>query len=712
MRNKSTCAMNKTDLIQKIKQLEGISQDERSYLINLVNTKKKYGLVWEDKPEDVEEQLRTQLPVLREMVEKRIMSEPGFMGLNDSHDSKKSNQLQPSLFEEVENHSNQENQINHSSDNVDAPNHILIEGDNLHALTALSFTHEGKIDVIYIDPPYNTGNKDFIYNDQFVDKEDGFRHSKWLSFMHKRLIIAHKLLSSSGVVIISIGYHEVHNLVLLCEELFRDKQVVCVTVQTSGGKPSSGFNYLQEYLIFITSNDFSPNPLSFTGGVSRSPFEGLTLSTFSKTQRPNQTYPIFIENKTGCIVGHGPSLTTRVKDGNYIGELKDFKFDFTEAPVGAVALWPITSKGSECVWRLIPSRLMKDWDDGYIKVSTNTNDKNPNKYSVQYLPEGVIKKVRSGELQVIGTEEGRPTLFFGENTTVGSEIPTIWLEKSFYTNKGSSLLKDILQNNKFAYPKPIELIIEILKGTSQLTSVILDFFAGSGTTLHATMQLNAEDGGNRQCIMVTNNENNICEEVTYERNRRVIQGYTNSKGDWVNGLTNNNLRYYKSEFVPSTKTEPNKRLLTQTSTDLLCIKENCYTELTESIGFNPAQCRIFTNDSGKYLMVVYHSRKQLEVYEQLIAYIKSINDLSDTIKLYAFSPEKETLLEDFAEVADKIDAVPLPEAIYNAYRATFRTLKLDKKSPAAVLDATQTLSPLSDELSDNNELNDLSQDEE
>jgi len=266
----------------------------------------------------------------------------------------------------------------------------------------------------------------------------------------------------------------------------------------------------------------------------------------------------------------------------------------------------------------------------------------------------------------------------------------------------------------FDTPKPTKLLNRILKISTKVDKpyIILDFFAGSGTTLHATMQLNALDGGNRQCIVVTNNENNICEEVTYERNRRVIQGYTNSKGEWVQGLTNNNLRYYKSEFVPSLKTEPNKRLLTQTSTDLLCIKDDCYTELTESIGFNPAQCRIFTNDSGRYLMVVYHSRKQLEVYEQLIAYIKSIDDLSENIKLYAFSPEKETLLEDFAEVADKIDAVPLPEAIYNAYRATFRTLKLDKKSSAAVLDATQTLSPLSDELSDNNELSDLSQDQE
>jgi adenine-specific DNA-methyltransferase len=190
--------MNKTGLIQKIKQLEGITADERSYLINLVNTKKKYGLVWEDKPEYLEEQLRESLPVLKEVKEKRILAKD----LTQTQHEKKA----PELFE-ANNHANHTNPKNHSSDN-DAPNHILIEGDNLHALTALTFTHEGKIDVIYIDPPYNTGNKDFKYNDHFVDKEDSYRHSKWLSFMEKRLRIAKRLLSEKGVIFISIDDNE------------------------------------------------------------------------------------------------------------------------------------------------------------------------------------------------------------------------------------------------------------------------------------------------------------------------------------------------------------------------------------------------------------------------------------------------------------------------------------------------------------------------
>lgn len=260
------------------------------------------------------------------------------------------------------------------------------------------------------------------------------------------------------------------------------------------------------------------------------------------------------------------------------------------------------------------------------------------------------------------------------------EAVTTWWDDVGTTTEGTKLLKEIIPNCDFTNPKPINLLDRILQLSTKKSSetTILDFFAGSGTTLHATMALNAEDGGNRQCILVTNNENNICEEVTYERNKRVIQGYTNAKGVEIDGLTNNNLRYFKSEFVPSTKTERNKRLLTLASTELICIKEDCYQEITAKEGFDSSLCTIFTNGKGKYLIVVYHSREINEVCEKLVEYIQNL-EVSEKVKLYGFSPEKETLVEDFIDVSDKIDAVPLPEAIYNAYRATFKILKLDKK---------------------------------
>lgn len=213
--------MNKQDLITKIKQLNGISQDERAYLINLVNTKKKYGLVWEDKPEDVEEQLRDNLPVLREVVEKRILA--------------------PSPLERAG------GEVLGS----EAPNHILIEGDNLHALTALTFTHVGRIDVIYIDPPYNTGNKDFVYNDHFVDKEDSYRHSKWLSFMDKRLRIAKRLLSEKGVIFISIDDNEQSQLKLLCDEVFGDKNFIDNIIWKKTENIKMDSNFLSQNKDFI-----------------------------------------------------------------------------------------------------------------------------------------------------------------------------------------------------------------------------------------------------------------------------------------------------------------------------------------------------------------------------------------------------------------------------------------------------------------------------
>lgn len=253
---------------------------------------------------------------------------------------------------------------------------------------------------------------------------------------------------------------------------------------------------------------------------------------------------------------------------------------------------------------------------------------------------------------------------------------------NFINRKGADFIKQY--DIDFSYSKPFELIQHLIKITNKSNDItVLDFFAGSGTTLHSVMNLNSQDNGKRTCIITTNNESNICEEVTYPRCERTIKPYTNKKGEEMPFFPNNNLRYYKTEFIPSQKSELNKRLLTRASTDLLCIKEDCYIDITEINNFSTKQCKIFTNNIGKYMVIIYHSRQQLQVCDQLVGYIKTLKDISEKIRLYAFSPEKETLSEDFIEVADKIDAVPLPEAIYNAYRATFRAIKLDKKQPVS-----------------------------
>ena len=468
---------------------------------------KKYGLVWEQHEEAVDVMMRTHIPVFTEDAGKEITTSAG--GVYN----------------------------------------FLLEGDNLHSLRLLEKTHRGRIDVIYIDPPYNTGSKDFVYDDAYVDDNDGYKHSKWLSFMNQRLLSARNLLKKDGVLVISIGYQEVNNLMLLCQEIFSDRQVACVTIQTSGGKPNGGFTYVHEYIIFVTPNDFQPRKMSFTGGISRSPFEGLTLSTFDKTTRPNQAYPIFIDRETMNIVGVGKSLTERVNEGTYSGELADFPFDFDEAPEGTAALWPISSKGAECVWRLIPERLKNDWEKGYLKVSKNKSKVNPNEYSVQYLPEGVISKINSGELEVVGQEPGAPTLVFGENKTVGGEIPTIWTEKDFHTTKGTAAIKEIFGDKRFSYPKPLELIVEILRAVTKTDSVVLDFFAGSGTTGQACLELNKQDSGNRRFIVCTNNEGDICNNVTYPRLQTIISGVRIDGSTYSDGIPAN-LKYYRTDFVP------------------------------------------------------------------------------------------------------------------------------------------------------------------
>jgi adenine-specific DNA-methyltransferase len=269
------------------------------------------------------------------------------------------------------------------------------------------------------------------------------------------------------------------------------------------------------------------------------------------------------------------------------------------------------------------------------------------------------------------------------------EVPPNLIDNSFGvgTNENAEAELIALDLNEFDYPKPSSLIDYLLKFNGKNNGVILDFFAGSGTTLDALMQLNKKDNGCRIGIICTNNQNGIAENICYERNKRKITGYTSTLSHITESLVNNNLRYYKACFIPSERTEVNRRKLTQESTDLLCIKEDCYNNVSKEYFLNEKEAKLFTNGLGKFMLVVYHSRNQMEVVEKLTGIIPTI-ETTEKIKLYAFSPEKETIEADFLSVADKIEAVPLPDSIYNAYRATFRTLKLDNKQAKPVYEPT------------------------
>ena len=592
--------MNKYELAKKITQLDGLTNEEKASLVELLRSQKKYGLVWEDKPEEIETRLVDELPVLTEVPERAIVSE-----------------------------------------SPDAPNHILIEGDNLEALTALAYTHEGKIDVIYIDPPYNTGNKDFVYNDSYVDREDGYRHSKWLSFMNKRLQIAKSLLSSGGVIFISIDDNEQAQLKLLCDEIFGGNNFKSnsIIVNNRGGRDYGGIALQHDYILIYSNNKGELNLINdhdkkFQYQDSEGGFNLMELRNrnvkFNISNRPNLCYPFYVNPNNA--------------DANNLLEIS------LEPKDGFVEVYPAKSNGIQTVWR---------WGKEE-KSRANLNKQ-------------IFGKVnRNGGYMIV--QKYRKTTKMQRS---------IWDEKEFVNERGSEVLKEILTQNIFSYPKSVATIKRVLELGTNSTSTILDFFAGSGTTLHATMQLNAEDGGHRKCILVTNNENNICEEVTYERNKRVIQGYTTPKGEEVEGLHNNNLRYYRTNFLSRDKSVKNMRQLVRLATDMLCIKNDIYTEAPfcgKNINKNIA--RYFDNGQGNRMLVIYEERA-IQLLVQLMAQTED-----DGIKtmVYVFSPGADPYTDDFEDIAERVKLCALPSAIYEAYKRV-----LPKRKPKFLDEALQEM---------------------
>jgi len=604
--------MDKTELAKRIREIEGLTNEERSELLALLNSRKRYGLIWEDKPEEAEEILKTHIPVLTEVKDKEIA---------------------------------------HGTETQKNPNHILIEGDNLHALTSLCYTHEGKIDVIYIDPPYNTGNKDFVYNDSYVDSEDSYRHSKWLSFMNKRLRIAKRLLSDKGVIFISIDDNEQANLKLLCDEVFGENNNVGILptiMNLKGNQDQFGFAGTHEYTFVYAKNKYfcSLGLLDIDDEELEEWFEdekgfykkGATLKRTGqdapREKRPYGYFPILINKKTNSI--------------SYINE-NEFNSIYN----------PLEKTFND----IYVNELCKKYSSlGYLVLLPSIDSK-PTSWRWSYSK---IRKENS-EIIIIG-ENKNISLYKKQRPEIGdlpSKKPKSVLYKASYSSgNGTSQLKQLSLDNLFSNPKPIELIIDLLKIGGNSFSYILDFFAGSGTTLHATMQLNAEDGGHRQCILVTNNENDICEKVTYERNKRVINGYTTPKGVAVEGLKANNLRYFRCEMKPRELTHQSKRELVMAMTDILRIKEDIYTEQNQ-FGSLPLHGKTrllrYFADGDRRMLIVYDTRV-------LPFVIKEIGQMEGSIKIYLFADGAYPYTEDFRSVMDKVELVALPHAFSQALK--------------------------------------------
>lgn len=568
------------------KNYQSYSKEELIRELEHLKKRKKYGLVWEDKPEDVVELCKTKLPVLKEVKNKEIITDK------------------------------------------DKPTNLLIEGDNYHALSVLNYTHEKKIDVIYIDPPYNTGAKDWKYNNNYVDSNDQFRHSKWISMMKKRLLLSKYLLKPNGVLLVAIDDHESHNLRHLLNDIMGEQNfisTICIEVNPAGqnirdNSPAISHDYCIIYARSIDKVELIPRELSEneTQSFKESDDNGRFLwdnlrrrgGNSTPKDRPGQWYPLYVNKKTKKI------------------SLKHF--------VGCTKIWPIDPKGIKRIWRVNPAGFQREYTDGNISL---------------------IEKV------------GRIEIVKKSYEPLGRKPKTLWKEAKYSaTTHGTKLLMDILGKNLFTYPKSLYLIQDCLRYWTQPNAVVLDFFAGSGTTGHAVLELNKEDGGNRQFILCTNNENNICTDVCYPRIEKVIKGYKNSKGEKVDGL-DGNLKYFKTDFVDAEPTDKNKVKLTNQAIEMLCIHEGTFEQIIDKKDF-----KVFKNNK-------HHTGI---IFDQLVIpdFKKAIKGIDGKFSVYVFSLGDDTFDEEFAplsgtdcgleDMKQKVKLSPIPEAILRVYRRIFK----------------------------------------
>lgn len=402
------------------------------------------------------------------------------------------------------------------------PCHTVINGENYHVLKALTYTHRGKVDAIYIDPPYNTGAKDWKYNNDYVEGDDLYRHSKWLAMMERRLLIARELLNpANSVLIVTIDEKEYLRLGLLLEQVFPESRIQMVSsVINPKGVPRDGFSRVDEY-IFVAQFGSSEivGEIKEGSGGTEVRWRGLTRTgaNGTRSKSPGAFYPIYF-NEAGKIVDVGDALPIG-QDASSVAPRK-----------GLIAVWPTPRPdGEDGRWSVVPERLRELIKIGAVKVGRVKPDKG--QFPIFYLTSEQLAAIDSGELEVRGkTPEGVMQVFFHEDGGRISAPRTIWDKVSHSASEhGSGLLKTLLPGRKFPYPKSLYAVEDVLRLTvrGKPEAVVLDFFSGSGTTAHAVMRLNRQDGGRRQCISVTNNEVAADEQKTLRE-----QGLRPGDPDW------------------------------------------------------------------------------------------------------------------------------------------------------------------------------------
>lgn len=458
------------------------SDDDSLMAINRIEkelTSKKYGLVWEEHQEEADKKMETHIPVFSEVPE----------------------------YELVEGE-------------YDTAFNFLLEGDNLHSLKLLEKTHKGKVDVIYIDPPYNTGNKDFIYNDEFVGREDSFRHSTWLSFLSERLRIAHKLLSPDGLIFVSIDDNEQAQLKLLMDEIFsEDNFIICMPrITKKSGKTTSAYAKNHDYILVYTKRDQDifvmeehvDEAFKYEDEYVRERGKyklNQTLDYDSLSYSSSLDYPLEIEGEIF-----------------YPGSSKE--------------LWEERQKGNhrraDWAWRWSKKLFQFGYDNGFVVIKRK-KDGSARIYTKTYLNAKIGKD-----------SNGNFVIEYNKRVKATSSIE--YIDNKYSNDNAKKDLSVFGLGDKFDYSKPVELIKNLIKAYYKNDALVLDFFAGSGTTAQAVLELNQEDGGSRRFILCTNNENNICQEVTYQRIKSVLTGIMASGGEYEKRMKGN-LKYYRTDFV-------------------------------------------------------------------------------------------------------------------------------------------------------------------
>lgn len=633
--------MSKHDKLSKDELLKLVEKQEAELKT------KKYGLVWdsEKEPEQVVLDCENNIPILQRVKEKEIKTDE-------------------------------------SDDN------ILIEGDNYHALTCLNYTHKEKIDVIYIDPPYNTGSKDWKYNNKYVTDEDGYRHSKWLNMMEKRLELAKKLLTEEGIICVTIDDYELPNLWLLMNKIFGIENhlgVVTIRNNPKGRMTKRKISQIHEYALYYGNKD---------------------KSTIKKLEvDPGEKSHNYVKDENGewylkvNLRKQGVDSEALRIDGSLKERYFPIYFDPKTKKVSAIEkleieILPIDPRGHKRIWR---------------------RDK-----------EGVERLFNNGDLMCQETSTGYQ-VFFKFRGGLDGEVPkSIWYDAHFSASEhGTKILENILgSREKFPYPKSLPAVIHSLKvASADKNAIILDFFAGSGTTGHAVLELNKQDGGNRKFILCTNNENKICEEVTYPRIHNVIKGYkfkgkdkttlfeqkltfsqlknldsiveemdktieeNNTKFDEIekkfedntikitgienitsfkDGL-NGNLQYFKTDLIPVERidniNDHQRHELTEKAGQMIAIKENTFEEIEKNEWY-----QIFENKDKSRKTAIYF-RENMDEFESLV---KKIIKTKTVLYVFSYSRIDKKI---FNYLGKNVVLEDIPEPILEIYKEINLTLK-------------------------------------